>query len=96
MFDAARPFACAALLRQVIDFFLGQKAALDGKGNPTAEDLVATAHALTTVRALLMAGLNRCAGGSSWLVVCLPCGAWGVRWRQQLVGGVPAASACAE
>lgn len=47
------------LLLQVIDFFLGQKAALDGKQNPSPEDLVATCHALTTVRALLMGGLNR-------------------------------------
>uniref|UniRef100_A0A383WH22 CBM20 domain-containing protein n=1 Tax=Tetradesmus obliquus TaxID=3088 RepID=A0A383WH22_TETOB len=43
---------------QVIDFFLGQKAALDSKQNPSPEDLVATCHALTTVRALLMGGLN--------------------------------------
>jgi hypothetical protein len=47
------------LLLQVIDFFLGQKAALDNKQNPSPEDLVATCHALTTVRALLMGGLNR-------------------------------------
>ncbi|KAF6253313.1 pyruvate phosphate dikinase [Scenedesmus sp. NREL 46B-D3] len=44
--------------QQVIDFFMGQKAALDNKQNPSPEDLVATCHALTTVRALLMGGLN--------------------------------------
>lgn len=62
--------ACPGALVQVIGFFLGQKAALDSKGNPSAEDLVATAHALTTVRALLMAGLNRCAGGALAVVLC--------------------------
>lgn len=44
---------------QVINFFLSQKAALDAKTNPSPEDLVATCHALTTVRALIMGGLNR-------------------------------------
>jgi len=44
---------------QVIDFFLRQKAELDSKGNPSMEDLTATCHALTTVRALLLGGLNR-------------------------------------
>jgi hypothetical protein len=47
------------VLGQVIDFFLSQKAALDSKPSPSPEDLVATTHALTSVRALLMAGLNR-------------------------------------
>lgn len=44
--------------QQVIDFFLRQKAELDSKGNPSMEDLTATCHALTTVRALLLGGLN--------------------------------------
>lgn len=51
---------CCWVLGQVIDFFLSQKAALDAKPSPSPEDLVATTHALTSVRALLMAGLNRC------------------------------------
>lgn len=38
---------------------MAQKDALDGKQRPSAEDLVATCHALTTVRALLVGGLNR-------------------------------------
>jgi hypothetical protein len=60
------PLLLLLLLLQVIDFFLSQKAALDAKPNPSPEDLVATCHALTTVRALLMGGLNRCA----WLQRC--------------------------
>lgn len=45
----------------MIDFFLRQKYDLDCKGNNASlEDLTATCHALTTVRALLLGGLNRC------------------------------------
>jgi hypothetical protein len=44
----------------VVDFFLRQKAELDGRGGGASlEDIVAAAHALTTLRALLMTGLNR-------------------------------------
>lgn len=44
---------------QVIDFFLRQKWELDQKGNPSMEDITTVCHALTTVRALLLGGLNR-------------------------------------
>jgi hypothetical protein len=44
---------------QVIDFFLRAKADLDYNNNPSMEDLTAVCHALTTVRALLLGGLNR-------------------------------------
>lgn len=44
---------------QVIDFFLRQKWELDEKDNPSMEDITTVCHALTTVRALLLGGLNR-------------------------------------
>lgn len=61
---AALSCTCWLALRvhqlQVIDFFMRQKADLDNKNNPSMEDLTSTCHALTTVRALLLGGLNRC------------------------------------
>jgi hypothetical protein len=53
-------FLCwLSYLSQVIDFFFRQKWDLDSKGNPSMEDLTTVCHALTTVRALLLGGLNR-------------------------------------
>jgi hypothetical protein len=45
--------------QQVIDFFMRSKWELDEKDNPSMEDITGTCHALTTVRAMLLGGLNR-------------------------------------
>eukprot|EP00878_Enallax_costatus_P003846 GHUV01004062.1.p1 GENE.GHUV01004062.1~~GHUV01004062.1.p1 ORF type:complete len:1053 (+),score=249.89 GHUV01004062.1:1558-4716(+) len=44
--------------KQIIDFFLAQKSQLDSKPKPSAEDLNAVLHALTSVRAMLVGGLD--------------------------------------
>lgn len=70
---------------QVIDFFLRTKSDLDYNNNPSMEDLTGVCHALTSVRALLLGGLNRY--GDNLLVsvmewhLLLPC-IWGwVKWH---------------
>lgn len=51
--------SCSGLcVVQVIDFFIGQKNKLDSTPKPTTEDFSALLHALTSVRAVLMGGLD--------------------------------------
>jgi hypothetical protein len=58
---------------QVIDFFMRSKADLDNKYDPSMEDITSTCHALTTVRALLLGGLNRCGLCSAVLFSAVQC-----------------------